>query len=220
MKFSVFIHATNLLVDKFGVDNKDHCQQILNQIEQYMLESEIYKDADNIFLEIQGHQEKVIKFNVPNSTINYNGRHAHDWEFPTLNKIREYSSNNPSNSVLYIHTQGVSYQTTKLIEDRREYLLYWNVTNYKKCLEFLKTNDTCGAMLIGDPVKHYSQNFWWANCNHINTLPDPSTMTPVFDLRHNAEFWVCSRNEGKYSTINNLYNHYVGADDFSKEKYR
>jgi hypothetical protein len=64
-------------------------------------------------------------------------------------------------------------------------------------------------MLIDDPVKHYSQNFWWAKCKHINTLQDPTTMKPIFDYRHNAEFWVCSNPNGKYSSIHNLYDHYI-----------
>ena len=122
--------------------------------------------------------------------------------------------------MLYIHTQGSSYPGNKLIEERREYLLYFNVTRYKDCLKLLKDNDTCGAMLIDIPTKHYSQNFWWSKCSHINRLGDARDREVIYNFRHNAEFWICSHPEGKYSTINNLYNHFINADNFSKELYR
>jgi hypothetical protein len=220
LKNSIFIHATNMNVDKHGNNNIGHCQNILNIIKQYISESNLDKNVDKIFLEIQGDKIPSIEFDFPNAIINYNGLHAHEWEFPTQHKIRKYALDNPEDNILYLHTQGVSYPSNQLIEERREYLLYWNVSQFKKCLELLNNNDTCGAMLIDDPVKHYSQNFWWAKCKHINTLQDPTTMKPIFDYRHNAEFWVCSSPNGKYSSIHNLYDHYINAIDFSKGRYR
>ena len=162
LKNSIFIHATNMNVDKHGNNNIGHCQNILNIIKQYISESNLDKNVDKIFLEIQGDKIPSIEFDFPNAIINYNGLHAHEWEFPTQHKSRKYALDNPEDNILYLHTQGVSYPSNQLIEERREYLLYWNVSQFKKCLELLNNNDTCGAMLIDDPVKHYSQNYCWA----------------------------------------------------------
>lgn len=221
MKNVMFIHAGNLLVDKNGVDNKDRCQNILNEISNYIIDSEIYNDLDFISLELLG--DPNINFNVPKAIINYNGSDFMQWEFPTLRKIIEYSKLNPEDNILYIHTKGSSNNIQvpefKWIEDVRNYHLYFNITKYKDSLEYLKEYDCCGVELIEDPVKHYSQNFWWAKASHINTLANPETMKPVFDYRHNCEFWVCSNPHSKYKSKFNLYNHYIDAIDFSKTLY-
>ena len=40
LKNSIFIHATNMNVDKHGNNNIGHCQNILNIIKHYLLEIE------------------------------------------------------------------------------------------------------------------------------------------------------------------------------------
>ena len=64
----MFIHAGNLLVDKNGVDNKDRCQNILNEISGYIMESKIYEDLDFISLELLG--DPNINFDVPKVVTN------------------------------------------------------------------------------------------------------------------------------------------------------
>jgi hypothetical protein len=222
MKNVMFIHAGNLIVDKSGFPNADRCQKILDEISSYILESKIYEDLDFINLELVG--DPNIRFDVPKSRINFNGEDARQWEFPTLLKIIEHSKNNPEDNILYIHTKGssnhVGVSEYQWIEDVRNYHLYFNITKYKDSLEYLKEYDCCGVELIDDPVKHYSQNFWWTKASHVNTLTPPNELIPVFDYRHNCEFWICSNSHSKYKSKFNLYNHYIGAHDFSKNLYR
>lgn len=221
MKNVMFIHAANLIFDKNGYPNKDRCQKILDEISTYIVESKIYEDLDSINLELIGDPD--INFDVPKSKITYNGPDVYQWEFPTLSKIISYSNQNPDDNILYIHTKGssnhVGVPEFGWIEDVRNYHLYFNITKYKDSLEYLKEYDCCGVELIDEPVKHYSQNFWWARASHINTLQRPESMPPVFDYRHNCEFWVCSNPHSKYKSKFNLYNHYIGASDFSKTLY-
>lgn len=224
----IFIHAGNMVVDKFGFPNQDRCQKIINEITTYIIESEIYKDVKFINLELIGN--KNISFDVPKGNVNYNGPDHLQYEFVTLQKIIDYSKNNPDDNILYIHTKGSSSSKDghekfaspppfQWIEDVRNYQLYQTITRYKLCLEMLKEYDTCGAELIDHPVKHYSQNFWWAKASHINTLIHPSKRPIIFDYRHNCEFWICSNPNGKYKSIFNLYDHFETAVDFSKELY-
>lgn len=222
MKNVMFIHAANMLVDKNGVSNTERCQKILDEIKDYILESKIYEDIEFISLELLG--DPNILFEVPNGVINFNGYNVHEWEFPTLMKIIEYSKNNPNDNILYVHTKGSSNNIAvpefNWIEDVRNYHLYFNITKYKDSLEYLKEYDCCGVELINTPVKHYSQNFWWAKASHINTLISPDKLTPIYDYRHNCEFWICSNSKSKYKSKFNLYNHFIGAHDFSKNLYR
>jgi len=217
----IFIHAGNLVYDKNGNPNHDRCQNILNEIAHYIIESKIYEDVDAINLELLG--DPNIIFDVPKAKISHNGTDVHQWEFPTLDKIRSHAKSNPDDNILYLHTKGSSNATIvpefNWIEDVRRYQLYQNITRYKEALEFLKEYDTCGAELIYNPVAHYSQNFWWARASHINTLIDPRDRPVIFDERHKCEFWICSNPTGKHKSIFNIYYDFLYAPSFAKELY-
>jgi hypothetical protein len=221
MKNTVFIHAGNLLTDKNGQPNHDRCQNILNEIADLIMESKLYEDVDSINVELLG--DPNIKFDVPKAVISHNSLDVHQWEFPTLQKIREYAKANPDDNILYLHTKGSSNGTQvpefQWIEDVRAYQLHWNVTRYKDSLAYLKEYDVCGAELIYNPVRHYSQNFWWARASHINKLPHPMEYPLIYDLRHQCEFWIGLAEDSKYKSVFNLYDDYVNAVSFSKELY-
>lgn len=242
MKNAIFIHAANMSRDVRGLPNEGRCQQILDRIALFIKESKIYEDVDAIHLGYVG--DKGLRFDVPKAVITYHTPDIYTWEFPTLHQLRSYCQENKDSNVLYIHTQGVSqgyhHHEFKKIEHRRDYLLYWNIIRYKEILEYLKTYDTCGAMLVplnadlrlddqknphierlhDNPVWHYSQNFWWSRASHINTLPDPETYPLILDKRHQAEFWLCSSTEnGTHGCIHNLYNSWCYAEDFSPQRY-
>jgi hypothetical protein len=224
----IFIHAGNMIYDKYGFPNNGRCQMIVDEISDYIIKSKIYNDVKFISLELLG--DPNIKFGVPKGKINYNGNNYLQWEFPTLQKIINYAKENPNDNILYLHTKGSSSSRAgheraghsvsfQWIEDVRNYQLYQNIIRYKTAIQELKTHDTCGAELIYNPVPHYSHNFWWATASHINTLVHPKDRPIIFDERHKCEFWVCSKSDGKYKSIFNIYNDYIGAVSFSKELY-
>ena len=242
MKNAIFIHAANMEHDVTQKPCLGLCQKIVDRISFFILDSKIYEDLDIIELGYVGN--KNLKFNVPNGKSVYYGENIYQWEFPTLQSLRNYCQKNPDSNVLYIHTQGVSqgfhHAEIEKINNRRDYHLYWNITHYKEALEHLKTYDTCGAMLVplnadlvldanknpiitrlpATPVWHYSQNFWWSRASHINTLPDPQNYPRILDERHQAEFWLCSSTDiGTHKSIHTLYQSWCYAEDFSKEKY-
>jgi len=217
----IFIHAANFEFDKKGFPNNNRCQNIIDEISEYIMNSKIYEDVDFISLELIG--KAGIVFDVPKSIINYNGLDVTQYEFATLYKIISYCKNNPNSNVCYIHTKGASNSENVTefdwIEDVRKYHLYWNILKYKDNIEYLKSFDVCGAELIYNPVRHFSQNFWWSTAKHINSLVDPKELPMIFDYRHQCEFWIGSNNDSKYKSVNNLYNDYVNAVSFSEELY-
>jgi len=222
MKNIVFIHAANLIIDKNGYDNTNRCQNILNEIANYIIESKLYEDVESINVELLGNSD--ITFDVPKSKITYNGLNVHQWEFPTLYKIIEYCKQNPDANILYLHTKGssngVQVPEYQWIENVRRYHLYWNVTKYKGSLNFLKEYDVVGAELIYNPVRHFSQNFWWSRATHINELQHPKKMPLIFDERHQCEFWIGTNLNSKYKSVFNIYDDYVNASDFSEHLYK
>lgn len=217
-----------MLRDKYGMSNIGRCQYIVDEIIKFIKLSKIYEDVDFIQLELVGDPD--IHFEVEKGKINYNGSNCLQYEFITLEKIIKYANENPEDNILYIHTKGSSaskmgHETHHVgvpfqwIEDVRRYQLYQTIMRYKECLNFLKTHDTCGAELIYNPVAHYSHNFWWSTSKHINTLVNPRDRPIIFDERHKCEFWICSNPNGKYKSIFNIYNDYIGANNFSENLY-
>jgi hypothetical protein len=101
-------------------------------------------------------------------------------------------------------------------------MLYFNVTQWKICIEKLQTNSTCGVDLREMPTLHYSGNFWWAKSQYIATLPEPVLFNnlekypnPLQSLRHNQEFWICyDKNKNHVSLWD------CGIDCYSRHLFR
>ena len=100
-------------------------------------------------------------------------------------------------------------------------MLYFNLKNISNIKKLLIKNDTCGVDLVNDPTTHYSGNFWWSTAEHINSLPSPKDIEVVISERHKCEFWICSKNGGKYSSLHdsgiNVYQRHLNR--YPKEKY-
>lgn len=242
MKNAIFIHAANMETDNYGHPTLGLCQDILDRMAYFMDKANIYDDVELIHLGYTG--KEGLKFTCPKSKVVYYSDDVYKWEFPTMQSLREYAKANPDANVCYLHTQAVSqgYQHPKktMLDQRRDYHFYWNIYKYKIALGHLQKFDTCGAMLvplnaevtvnpdgspklgkIGEPpVWHYSQNFWWARADYVNTLPDPETYPLILDKRHQAEFWLCSSAlHGRHKPSHNLYESWCYAEDFRPELY-
>lgn len=82
-----------------------------------------------------------------------------DFEYPTLEALYQYCKAHPADRVLYIHSKGVSHDTT-LHKYWRRAMMKYILTEWRKCIPLLDTHDTVGYNWKGD---HYSGNWWWAN---------------------------------------------------------
>ena len=125
-----------------------------------------------------------------------------DYEFSTLNQLKSFASTNTGN-LLYLHTKGASTSDNICIDEWRNYMLYFNIRQYKKALELLDGCDAVGVDLVNTPTLHFSGNMWWSTCKHVNSLPNFEEMPLVLSQRHKAEFWICSKPNGVYNTLHN-----------------
>jgi hypothetical protein len=133
----------------------------------------------------------------------------HLFETPTINKLREFSIENPGNNLLYIHTKGVTQPIDRQgVTDWTQMMLHFLID--PKCIDLLNEYKTLGCNLRGHPTTHYSGNFWWATTSYLSSLPICNS--GKFD----SEFWV-------QPVDNSLCLHESGIDhyycDYPKERY-
>lgn len=96
-------------------------------------------------------------------------------ESQTLNEVYKFCKTHPSSKVLYFHNKG-SLNFNILNTNFRRALDCF-VLN-PQCIEALNYGyDTCGWRLSPLPHMHYSGNYWWATCKHINKLISPVVHT-------------------------------------------
>jgi hypothetical protein len=114
------------------------------------------------------------------------------FEFPTLQWLYEEIRSEEA-ACWYVHTKGnftVNDNQPKWRMEMESVVF----DQYEKCLESLKTYDTCGTRWqldgMGARNPHYSGNFWWANSSYLRTLPPPITLRSGKYGRLEAEFWI------------------------------
>ena len=201
----------------FHIAKMGQYASIINDILYKLKSSNLYENAKMCFC-YNGEDEIAINDN--NIKVIKNTNMLAAGEFPTLERIRQFSKNHPNEKILYIHTKGVSTPENACINDWRDYMLYFTVEKWKDCIETLESYDTCGVDLRTEPSLHYSGNFWWANTNHIALLPEFFEMPLILSERHKGEFWVCSKGQHHKSLWDcgiNCYERHLHR--YPKEKY-
>lgn len=126
------------------------------------------------------------------------------YETPTLQKLWEWSHQNPSAAVMYMHTKGVSKPNCILAAAVRHVASEVLIRETASCVELLTTNDVVGLNWTEGFPDHFSGNFWFARCDWINSLLSPEVhktiplthrrtgndwIDPAWDRMH-AEMWV------------------------------
>lgn len=118
------------------------------------------------------------------------------------------------------HTKGLSqlhnHNRTKSLQ-WNSYLDYYNIVNWKNCVEKLETYDVAGVN-VHQPT-HFSGNIYWANSNYIKTLPQfpkphlnnyKKNIPHSYSLRHDSELWIGLNNPKIYEAHHykhaNVYN--------------
>ena len=102
------------------------------------------------------------------------GENDTSYERFTLTKIDKMVKD--SDFILYIHTKGVSRSQSKdIISDHiylwRNYMEWYLIKNYKKCIEKLATHDVVGAIYKDWKIgPHFSGNFWWTTGSYYKKL--------------------------------------------------
>ena len=153
-----------------------------------------------------------------------------NYEFITLKTIKKLSEKEDFNCY-YLHTKGVSisennysfysggkydYNHVKeCVETWREYMEYFIIDNYYKCIEGLKEFDAVGCFKTNNPQNHFTGNFWWSKSDYIKKLTSIDSLNTKD--RYQAEFWIGGNNIGKLLSLHqpeNEYKAYVKKCDF------
>jgi len=204
----------------FHVATIGNYQLIVDRVFELLNKSGLYEQLHKVFVNIAG-QEKVVINQKNNQKIKIIPERAllNKFEFSTLDLVKLYSDRREAN-ILYIHTKGTGTPSNPCIDDWREYMLYFNICKFSKALELLKENDAVGVDLSFVPTKHFSGNIWWSKTSHIKTLSHAQDLPVVLSERHKAEFWICSKEEGSYTSMHqsdiNVYERHLHRYEASR----
>jgi hypothetical protein len=206
-----FIH--NCTLENIGTFRLDNLINKLHKSGCIHIFDKIY--INNIGLPIENtYGEKFVVTNYSTNTQLF--------ETPTINLIKDFAEKNSNSYILYLHTKGVTYANdNKLINDWIDYILYFLVEEYTKCISILDNHyDVVGCNYSNDldikcwehtfpfPPPHYSGNFWWANTNYLRGLPSLS-----LDIigRNEPEFWLFKNKPIFFNLHSSNVNHYLST---------
>ena len=109
--------------------------------------------------------------------------------------LQGYCNGSPQSLVYYFHCKGATHPDSPL----KERIVGWRVLmeqfilmEWRDCVEaLLAGNVACGVNLKGLQVnnglwRHFSGNFWWARCDHINRLPPPLDLGTSYFKQYSA----------------------------------
>jgi hypothetical protein len=188
-------------------------RNVLDDLIEIIVESELYESLDRIFIINIGDRLETIVLDKKSNNIlkkivmiNYS-LEPKLFELPTINLLNIFSKFNPDTKLLYIHTKGTSYSQYTNVNDWKNMMLYFLVENHKTCIKLLDRYDTVGCNYLVAPHKHYSGNFWWANCRYLKQLSQI-----VSGTRHDAEWWIMTGSDkiANNCVIHHSYiNHYL-----------
>jgi hypothetical protein len=167
--------------------------------------SGLYDNITEIRCGVLGYNYDPDLFNDPKIVIRGTNIDIRLFEVYTINLLYEDAQKEDFN-FLYLHTKGVTRDPLhKSVYDWVNYLCYFNIYKFKKCVDFLKEYDTVGANLINEPVTHYSGNFWWSKSSYIRKLEKC-----VYYCFNSPEFWITEKKIGNYHSLWNAnINHYM-----------
>lgn len=146
------------------------------------------------------------------------GRGQPQIELQTLASLYEWCTDHPTALAAYIHDKGgrIGPDDVNLFMrqwDWRRLHEYFMLEVPQGCFNALRSGayDVCGAEKSMKYVPHYSGNFWWARCDHINRLEHPFRYRWEDDPYLSPEFWIGSKiaPERAFNCYNYTGNHYT-----------
>jgi len=178
-------------------------QRITDEIFDYIMDDNVISKIDKIFLVVLGDKNKKLVLPTTDKIeIIYSSENMKEFEFVTLELLRDFCIENPDNNVCYLHLKGLgSNNGNECLNDWRKYMLYFLLTKIDNVLDSLKHNVSCGVDLRSEPTLHYSGNFWWGNTSYIATLPEVRNLPLIISERHKCEFWICSDKDKKHESL-------------------
>jgi len=157
-------------------------------------ESGLYNQVREIRVGVVNNEGNVIpdhRFNDPKIVIIGHGS-SRLYERLTLFNMRQHAETDNC-QYWYAHTKGISHfennsPKKENVIDWIKLMIHWNLKNWRIASNSLLKHDAYGCEYTGNPTRHFSGNFWWANSQYIRTLP--SNIGPNYC---DPEFWLLNR---------------------------
>ena len=137
-------------------------------------------------------------FKHPKILFSFKSDDVKSHEYHGINEIQKLSVKYCDDKHLYFHSKGITRNGAAA--DWVEYLEFFNIHNYKTCLDKLDQCDVVGTEYLGPPKNkhHMSGNFWWTKSSHLHKLVVPPKDAP----RHQFEWFILNT---KKTTIWNFH---------------
>jgi hypothetical protein len=216
-KLACFIHSTTLDLWKdsllIGILDRLKMSGLLYRL-HHLCVINTGQNIDNARLEKEYAPLKIV----------YYSENTMEFENATIRFLSVFSKMNPEYKLLYMHTKGVSYTPDHVfysgIQEWNRYMMYSLVDKFEKCLSILKVYDTVGVNYRPTEHgngQHYSGNYWWANCNYIETLP----ISYLKDKYH-PEFWLLQNDPLFFNihTIEHMYEQTYPVENYKESVQR
>jgi hypothetical protein len=191
-----------MIIGYIHVCKLNNWEKSFDMLYDCLISSKLYENTDIIRIGILKNDDDTIitdeRLLDPKFEIVYIGK-PKEYERPTLLHMQKSSFTDPSNTkYYYLHTKGIKHFGTKKeknVIDWINLMLYWNIERWETAIERLKTHPTYGCNVVKN--LHYSGNFWWANIDHIKTLPNHIGLRYI-----DPENWICVKLNNIYSEFN------------------
>ena len=152
-------------------------------------------------------------FEDPKISILFHSYDVQLREKQTINLLyRDVLSMKDEAYILYLHTKGITHKDVDLkknVNDWIEYMCYFNIYQYEKCLKLLSMYNGVGVNLFEDKSQnipyHYSGNFWWSKVSNLRKLD-----YIVDNYNNSPEFWV-TKNEGPFISLWHSNTHHYNS---------
>ena len=190
------------------------CAQILRKIH----EAKLYDEVDEIRCVVLGNEIDPLFFRDPKMKVIFHSENIKHFEYPIMKQIYQDSLSEDFN-ILYLHTKGVTSPENKNITEWIYYMLFFNVTNYKDCLEKLSEYDVVGVNLREKNNQlQFEGNFWWSKSSYIRTLNIIEKELHEEGNEYIPVSYITSSKGTFFSFKDSEVNHYVQS--YVKENYR
>lgn len=205
-KIAIFYHVLQV----------NNWKEIFVEQMERIKESGLYDAADYIHIGINGSEPTEIISRYEKVKIKFNTylRTARQ----TMTDLHKFSCDNKDYAILYMCNLGVTHyqQPTQIYKDAwRNYLSYFVIDNWKKCVQKLEQYDCVGTQwaeyaFLGENYDvsyspHFEGEYWWATSEYVITL-DVNFMNVEDDNQsyYNGEFWIGTKEP-------NVFNFYTSA---------
>jgi hypothetical protein len=118
-----------------------------------------------------------------------------DHECGTIRSLQKWCRKNEQSFVYYLHNKGITHLSHGFIflndKDWVDFMMFFLFERWRLCVNSLTNGAAaCGVNKRNFPFRHFSGNFWWSSCKHINKVTNPCPLGR--QMRFAAEFWLIS----------------------------